>query len=115
MAALVVTPEAVECIRTLIEKEEIAQPIVSVGWDPGVADLKRRADGTAVWTHETPSWLAVVLDGAELTEAGVEPPVATAYMHGYPFILHGKTGAPLLENCTLTCEGGKLVVHEGDI
>lgn len=115
MAALTVTPEALECIRTLIEREEIAQPIVSVGWDPGATDLKRLADGTAIWTRETPRWLAAVLDGAELAAAGVEPPIATAHMYGYPFVLHGKADAPLLENCILACEGGKLVVYEGGI
>lgn len=112
MAALVVTPAAFAYIRSLIELEEMARPLVCVSWHSGDADLRRGAGGEAIWIRGAPKWVAGVLDAEELEKAGAEAPEPSAHIGEYSFVLTGKAEAPLLQGCTLTVENGKLVVLE---
>jgi len=112
MAGLVVTAEALACIRECIEREEIQRPMVALCWSQGAADLTRGAKGEAIWEHEQPRWMVTVMDLAELEEAGAPWVGPTVTLHGYAFAFIARPGSPQLEGCMLACEGGELVVYE---
>jgi hypothetical protein len=115
MAALTVTPQALDCIRQIIEREEIRRPLVAVAWSAGPADLSRNSAGKAVWVREPSGWLATVLDLAEVEEATGVWSGPVLEMHGYKFSFSERPAPPPFEGCTLACEGGKLVIHEAVI
>jgi ribosomal protein L16 Arg81 hydroxylase len=112
MAALTVTPQALDCIRQIIEREEIRSPLVAVAWSSGQAELRRNAAGEAVWEREPSGWLATVLDLEEVEEAAGAWSGPVLEMHGYKFSFSERPSPPQFEGCTLACEGGKLVIHE---
>jgi hypothetical protein len=112
VAALIVTPAALTCIREHVHREEISRPLVSVSWAIGAADLRRGPKGEAFWEREPDGWIATVLDLAELEDAGIAPLVANCEAHGFGFLLSGRPESPLLEGCRLDAIEGKLVVYE---
>jgi hypothetical protein len=88
MAALTVTPDALDCIRPIIEREEIRSPLVAVAWSPGLADLNRGTAGEAVWVRGWSGWLATLLDLAEVEAAAGSWAGPILEMHGssFPFL-----------------------------
>ena len=112
MTTLTVTPEALDAVREIVQREAITDPLVSVRWRRGEADLHRAADGSAVWIRFNAGWEAAVLDLANLEKDGVAWSSPIREMHGYRFSMSGGPTPQPVQECRLDSEDGRLVIRE---
>jgi hypothetical protein len=109
-------------IANAVRLEEMSDPLVSVCWLEGQAELKRGSNGEAVWGREPSGWGATVMDLGEVERAsralvapgvGVQLPTSNLSLHGYKFYVYGRRDNRSMEGCTLDAgEGGVIVVKE---
>jgi hypothetical protein len=120
MASLLVTQGAVRHVANVIRREQMERPLVIVQWDIGEADLSRAPDGEAFWERGAAQWRVTVVDVAAfereiravLPSDDVILPASNATISGLDFLLYGRPGNRMLEDCRLELSEGELRVYE---
>jgi hypothetical protein len=120
MAALIVTPAALDHIAGVIRRERMEKPLISVQWDIGQADVKRAPDGGIHWDRAPSQWRISIIDlvsfEREVKEVlpgdDVVLPAANATISGFDFFVYGRPGNRMLNGCKLELGGEELHVHE---